>query len=292
MFHGSIVALVSPMTDSLELDLQAVDRLVGFHLSNGTAALVIGGTTGESAALKDTEPERLLDQVIERVDGRIPVIAGSGSPSTEKTLRQTRRAAELGADAALIVTPYYNRPTQEGLYRHYRLLAEAVDIPQILYNVPARTGVDLLPKTVARLAPLDNIVAIKEAVADPARVAELLVSCGDQLTVLSGDDGSACDSMLNGAQGVISVAANVAPQALSRLCEMAAAGSAEQARRLNDRLNVLYDALSVQVNPIPVKWALKKMGMIGDGIRLPLVPLQETYHRQVELALADLPLLD
>jgi 4-hydroxy-tetrahydrodipicolinate synthase len=291
MFDGSIVALVTPMDESSRVDAAGLRRLVDFQLSSGTSAIVVAGTTGESATLTTEEFEQLLEATLRQVDGRVPVIAGTGSADTARTIGRTRRAEALGADAALLVTPYYNRPPQAGLRAHYEAVAAATHLPLILYNVPGRTGVDLLPGTVAALADGDRFVAIKEAVPDPGRVHELLELVGDRMAVLSGDDPSCARSMAAGARGVISVAANVAPAAMARLCEAALAGDRDRAAVFDAELAHLYRQLAVQSNPIPVKWAAHRMGLIGPGIRLPLVPLAETHRPALEACLDDLGLL-
>jgi 4-hydroxy-tetrahydrodipicolinate synthase len=285
MFKGSIVAIVTPMLDSGEVDEDSYSRLLDWHLSHGTDGVVVLGTTGESATLTQTERKRLIEISIDQVRGRIPLIVGTGSNATAVTIHQTQQAKELGADAALIVTPYYNRPVQEGLYQHFKAIAEAVALPQILYNVPGRTGCDLLPETVARLGNLSNIVAIKEAVNDIERVKQLLaIECA--LDVLSGDDGSALQALSVGAKGVISVAANVAPKQFHEMCAAALSGDVEQAKAIDQRLRALYQALSLESNPIPVKWALMSMRMIAGGIRLPLTPLAARFQQTVKDALS------
>ncbi len=281
MFHGSMVALVTPMHADGGLDWEALERLVEFHVENGTDAIVTVGTTGESATLDEAEHCQVIRFVVERVRGRLPVIAGTGSNSTREAIDLTRCAMEAGADACLLVTPYYNKPTQEGLYRHYKAIAEAVAIPQILYNVPGRTAVDLLPETVARLAPIANIVGIKEASGSVERVREILDRCDGALEVYSGDDALALDTVAAGGKGVISVTANVAPAALHRAMAEALAGEMEAARRTNAPLEGLHKALFCESNPIPVKWALHRMGLIGPGIRLPLTPLAASCHDTV-----------
>ncbi len=285
MFHGSMVALVTPMNLDGSLDWEALERLVEFHVENGTDAIVAVGTTGESATLDEEEHCRVIRFVVERARGRLPVIAGTGSNSTREAIELTRCAREAGADACLLVTPYYNKPTQEGLYRHYRAIAEAVAIPQILYNVPGRTAVDLLPETVARLAEISHIVGIKEASGTVDRAREILERCGESLEVYSGDDALAVDTVAVGGKGVISVTANVAPAALHEVMDLALAGDIEAARKANTPLEGLHRALFCESNPIPVKWALEQMGLIGPGIRLPLTPLDPAYHAKVRQAM-------
>ena len=278
MFHGSIVALVTPMHADGSLDNAALARLVDFHVENGTDALVAVGTTGESATLDEKEHCGVVRRVVELAAGRIPVIAGTGSNSTREAIDLTRCAMEAGADACLLVTPYYNKPTQEGLYLHYRAIAEAVPTPQILYNVPGRTACDILPATVARLAEIPNIIGIKEATGNLARGKEIMDLCGDKMDVYSGDDATAMDLILMGAKGDISVTANVAPRAMHDMCAAALAGDRALAERINNRLIPLHKNLFLEANPIPVKWALLEMGLIGEGIRLPLTPLAEQYR--------------
>lgn len=273
--HGSLVALVTPMDAGGRIDYDAFGELVAWHLDSGTHGLVVAGTTGESPALSEAEFARLLELAVARAGGRIPVLAGTGTASTDKTIAQSRRAAESGADAVLVVTPYYNRPPQRGLEAHYRAVADAVEVPVVLYNVPGRTGVDLAPETSLALNEHPNIAAIKEAVADPERVRRLVEG---GMTVLSGDDASACESMLAGARGVISVAANIVPGRFAKMCEQALVGAAADARTRDGTLAPLYAFLGCESNPIPAKWLLARMGRIGDGIRLPLVPLAESAH--------------
>ncbi|MEI2781961.1 MAG: 4-hydroxy-tetrahydrodipicolinate synthase [Candidatus Competibacter sp.] len=284
MFRGSMVAVVTPMRADGELDYEALARLVEFHLENGTDAIVSVGTTGESATLDFEEHIRVVRRTVELVKGRVPVIAGTGANSTSEALHLTRRSMEAGADACLLVTPYYNKPTQEGLYRHYKLIADSVAIPQILYNVPGRTACDLKPETVERLADIPNIVGIKEA-STLERIQELIRRCGDRLDVYSGDDGLAAEAMLGGAKGVISVTANVAPRAVRDLCAAALAGDRARTKAIDDRLAELNKALFLESNPIPVKWAVNQLGLIPPGIRLPLTPLSEPFQPAVRAAM-------
>ncbi|WP_097461778.1 4-hydroxy-tetrahydrodipicolinate synthase [Mangrovitalea sediminis] len=285
MITGSLVALATPMHVDGALDWEGLDRLVDFHIDNGTNGIVAVGTTGESATLDPDEHCAVIRRVVERVNGRIPVIAGTGANSTTEAIDLTRAASEIGANACLLVVPYYNKPPQEGLYRHFRAIAEAVDIPQILYNVPGRTSCDMLNETVARLADIPNIVGIKDATGNIPRGEELIALVGDRMAVYSGDDATAMELMLRGGKGNISVTANVAPAEMARLCAAAMAGDAETAAAINDRLMPLNRKLFVEANPIPVKWALQQMGLIAEGIRLPLVPLNEKYHAEVREAL-------
>ena len=274
-FRGALVALVSPMKADGSLDREAFEHLVDWHLEAGTDGLVIAGTTGESPTLEQPEFEWMVETALSRAERRIPVLVGTGTAATSKAVGQSRRAAELGADGVLVVTPYYNRPPQRGLEAHYRTIADAVTVPVVLYNVPGRTGVDLAPETALKLNEHTNIVAVKEAVADMDRVRQLV---GGGMTVLSGDDSSAVDAMLNGASGVISVAANVLPARFARLCELALAGNRKQAVALDEQFKPLYEFLGVESNPIPAKWLLARMGKIKTGVRLPLVELGDAWH--------------
>jgi 4-hydroxy-tetrahydrodipicolinate synthase len=285
MYSGSIVAVVTPMGESGEIDHGAWDRLLDWHVAQGTDAVVVVGTTGESPTVTLDEAAELVRRAAMRLAGRIPVIAGSGTNSTVATIARTRRLAEAGADAMLVVTPYYNKPTQEGLYRHYLAVAEASPVPVILYNVPARTGVDLLPETVERLAAHPRIVALKEATGSLQRLAELQERCGDEMEFLSGDDPIAAEAMLAGARGVISVTANVAPAAMHELAVAALAGDAARTRELDARLQVLHRAMFVESNPIPAKWAVQQLGLIPGGIRLPLTPLSASAQPAVRDAM-------
>ena len=286
MFRGSMVALITPMTATGQVDEAALEALVAFHLENGTDAIVAVGTTGESATLSYKEHRHVMKRVVELVAGKVPVIAGTGSHSTAEAIEMTEIAMQDGADACLLVTPYYNKPTQEGLYRHYKMIAEQVAIPQILYNVPGRTACDLLPETVERLAGLSNIVGIKEATGNLERAKEIMQRCGDRIDVYSGDDATALELILLGGKGNISVTANVTPSTMHQACAAALAGDRETAMRLNSTMEDLHKVLFLEPNPIPVKWALAKMGY-GDvnGIRLPLVPLSESVQPQVLAAM-------
>lgn len=279
--RGSLVAIVTPMSENGSLDLDAFDRLVDWHVDAGTSGIVVVGTTGESATLSTEEHCDLVAHCVRSVNQRVPVIAGTGSNNTQEALYFTQSAKEHGADACLLVTPYYTKPSQEGLYQHFKLIAESVDIPQILYNVPGRTACDLSLETVQRLAQIDNIVGIKDATGDLARGLELIASCSEQLVIYSGEDGISLPLMLGGGDGVISVTANVAPQLMAQMCAAALEGNEEVARSIDERLALLHQNLFLEANPIPVKWALQRMGMIGAGIRLPLVELNREYHVQV-----------
>lgn len=285
MFQGSMVALVTPMLDDGTVDDAALADLIEFHVEAGTDAIVAVGTTGESATLTVPEHARVIKQIIDLVDKRVPVIAGTGANSTFEAIELTSAAREAGADACLLVTPYYNKPTQEGLFLHFQAIAEAVDIPQILYNVPGRTAVDMLPETTARLSRLDNIIGIKEAFGTVDRIRELLEVCVDDFMIVTGDDATAMESMLAGAHGDISVTANVVPREMHLMCKAAIAGDRATAEAIEARISDLHRDLFHESNPIPVKWALHAMGRIGKGIRLPLTPLASDYHEVVTAAL-------
>jgi 4-hydroxy-tetrahydrodipicolinate synthase len=286
-----MVALVTPMQEDGAIDEDSLQRLVEFHVEQHSDALVSVGTTGESATLNEQEHCHVIRRTVEMAAGRIPVIAGTGANSTREAIDLTRCAMEAGAAACLLVTPYYNKPTQEGLYLHYKAVAEAVPIPQILYNVPGRTVCDLLPETVVRLADIPNIVGIKEATGNLQRAKEILDCCGTKLDVYSGDDATALELMLIGGKGDISVTANVAPKAMHDMCAAALRGDRAEAEKINQPLLALHKDLFLEANPIPVKWALQEMGLIAGGIRLPLTPLSETHHDQVRQALKQANLL-
>jgi len=285
MIRGSIVAIVTPMSEDGSVDFPALERLVEWHIAEGTDGIVAVGTTGESATLDVEEHIAVVRCVVEVARKRVPVIAGTGANSTAEAIELTAEGRNAGADACLLVTPYYNKPPQEGLYRHYKAIAEAVDVPIILYNVPGRTGCDLLPATVKRLAPIDNIVGLKEAKGELGRVSELLALKLTGFTLLSGDDASACESILMGFQGDISVTANVAPRLMHQMCAAAIAGDRAAAEAADARLRLLHKDLFVEPNPIPAKWALQAMNRIGAGIRLPLVPLDPSHYTTVRAAL-------
>jgi 4-hydroxy-tetrahydrodipicolinate synthase len=278
MFHGSMVAIVTPMEDDGAVDFRAMAELIEFHVENQTDAIVVAGTTGESATLDMQEHCHLIRESIKLVGGRVPVIAGTGANSTTEAVELTRCAMEAGADAALLVTPYYNKPMQEGLYLHFKAVADAVPIPQILYNVPGRTACDLLPETIIRLAKTPNIIGVKEATGDLGRVKTILDACGDSMDIISGDDATGMALMLRGGKGVISVTSNIAPQAMHDMCVAALAGDEARAREINKRLDLLHESLFIESSPIPVKWGLYEMGLIGPGIRLPLTPLNESLR--------------
>lgn len=285
MFRGSMVAMATPMLDDGALDEIALARLVELHIDNGTDAIVAVGTTGESATLDYDEHCYVMRRVVEMAAGRITVIGGTGANSTWEAVKLTRCAMEGGCDAALLVTPYYNKPTQEGLYRHFHAVAEAVPIPQILYNVPGRTACDLLPDTVERLAGISNIVGLKEASGSVQRTEDILERCGDRIDVFCGEDAKNLALMMAGAKGCISVTANVAPRLMHEMCAAVLAGERAEAERIDALLAALHKALFVETNPIPVKWALQQMGLIGPGIRLPMTPLSEQHHETVRQAL-------
>jgi 4-hydroxy-tetrahydrodipicolinate synthase len=285
MFRGSLVALVTPMTESGDVDHVAFGRLLDWHAREGSDGLVIGGTTGESATVTAGESAELLQIAVQRIGGRLPVIAGTGSNSTAESVDRTRTACELGADGVLVVTPYYNKPTQEGLYRHYSVIADAASVPLILYNVPSRTACDLVPETVERLSGHPQIIGIKEATGNIERGREILERCGDDFLLLSGDDASCRELIRAGAQGVITVTGNVAPRLMHEMVEAALADDRDGAMELDDRLAGLHTALFVESNPIPAKWALGRLGLIGPGIRLPLVELSDGHHETVLAAM-------
>ena len=282
---GSIVALVTPMRADGAVDHEALAKAVDRVIEAGSAAIVSVGTTGESATLDVDEHTDVIRRTIDVAAGRVPIIAGTGANSTAEAIHLTAAAKAAGADAALLVTPYYNKPPQEGLYRHFKAVAEAVDIPQILYNVPGRTAVDMLPSTVERLADVPGIVGIKEAKGDLDRVRELVALGLPDFALYSGDDATARDSILLGFDGDISVTANVAPEGMARMCAAALAGDAETAAAIDADLAALHRALFVEPNPIPVKWALAELGLIDEGIRLPLVPLDPAFHAEVRAAI-------
>ena len=286
IIQGSIVAIVTPMFEDGSVDWKGLEKLVEWHIAQGTNSIVAVGTTGEASTLSMAEHTQVIKEIIRVANKRIPVIAGTGANSTREAIELTKEAKELGADAALLVTPYYNKPTQEGLYQHYKAIAEAVDLPQILYNVPGRTGVDMLNETIIRLADIPQIVGIKDATGDVPRGKELIDGLqGKNMTVYSGDDATAYQLICLGAHGNISVTANIIPQQMSQICAAALAGHAEQAEALNNQVANLHNILFCESNPIPVKWALHEMELIGTGIRLPLTPLAEQYRAPLREAL-------
>jgi 4-hydroxy-tetrahydrodipicolinate synthase len=285
MFSGSLVAIVTPMRADGSVDFAAWTRLIDFHLANGTNGLVVGGTTGESATLRDSELRELTSRACEQVNHRIPVIVGAGTSSTAATIERVRWLCELPIDGLLLATPAYNRPTQEGLYLHFAAVAAVTGKPLILYNVPSRTAVDMKPATVARLSQLSAIAGVKEAVPELERVCELRERCREGFLILSGDDATAREMMLAGAQGVISVTANIAPRAMSRMVAAAVNGDRSLAESLDAPLAGLHRDLFLEANPIPAKWALARMGLMEEGIRLPLTPLSAAYQPAVLAAL-------
>ena len=283
--QGSFVALVTPMSANGSLDFNALEGLIEWHVESGTDGIVSVGTTGESATVSVPEHLEIIEKTIEFVDGRVPVIAGTGGNSTQEAVELTQKASELGADYALIVTPYYNKPNQEGLFQHFIKIADSVEIPQILYNVPSRTACDLSPQTVSRLAEHQNIIGIKEALDSSERLSELIrisQSIADQknFSIFSGDDPSFNSFMANGGDGVISVAANIVPKYISQICSLNLSDQFDDANEINSLLENLYELLFVESNPIPVKWMLNKMGRIQPGIRLPLIPLNQIFHEK------------
>lgn len=286
MFEGSIPALVTPMGEDGSIDFGAWEKLLDFHLAAGTDGVVVGGTTGESPVLERGEIEELIRRAKSQIGGRIPVIAGSGTNSTAGSVALSRAAEAAGADALLVVTPYYNKPTQEGLFQHFSAVADAVDIPLILYNVPGRTACDMLADTVARLSQHPRIAGVKEATGDIARGAAILRQARPGFLLLSGDDPTAAELIRIGARGVISVTANVAARAMHELCAAGLAGRHGEAMAINERLIPLHKALFLESNPIPVKWAVHRLGLIGPGIRLPLTPLSAPLHGAVAAAMA------
>lgn len=287
MITGSLVALITPMLPDGAVDTEKLDDLIEFHINEGTHGIVAVGTTGEASTLTHEEHANVIRQVVEKVKGRVHVIAGTGANSTHEAIDLTRSAKEAGADACLLVTPYYNKPTQEGLYQHFKAVAQAVDIPQILYNVPGRTGCDMQNETVVRLSSIANIVGIKDATGDLERGQALLESVPADFAVYSGDDPTAVALMLLGGKGNISVTANVAPKAVAQAAELAIAGQADKAHALDSSISSLHKNLFLESNPIPVKWAASQLGLCQEGIRLPLTPLAEQYHAAVRQAMVE-----
>ncbi len=285
MFHGSLVALVTPMTPDNALDWEALAKLVEWHIEQGSSGIVAVGTTGESATLDMDEHLEVIARVVQQVNGRVPVIAGTGANSTSEALELTQGAKDAGVDACLLVTPYYNKPTQQGLYLFHKCIADEVDIPQLLYNVPGRTAVDMLPDTVAQLAALPNIVGIKEATGNMQRLRDIQAKVDSGFLLLSGDDMTAREFLELGGHGEISVTANVAPKLVAEVCRLSRAGQHDAARQVDDLLRPLHSALFVESNPIPVKWALQQMGLIESGIRLPMTTLSESHHALVQAAM-------
>ena len=287
MIQGSLVAIVTPMHADGSLDLPALRKLIDWHVAEGTDGIVIVGTSGESPTVSVEEHCELIRLTVEHTAGRIPIIAGSGGNSTAEAIRLTRYAKDVGADASLQVVPYYNRPTQEGMYQHFRKIAESVDLPIILYNVPGRTVADMSNETVLRLAELPGVIGIKDATGNIGRNTDLIRLADPSFAVYSGDDPTAMALMFCGGKGNVSVVANVAPRAMHELCKAAMAGAVKEAIAINDRLLPLHNKLFCEPNPVPVKWAMTEMGLIGPGIRLPLVPLAQDYHETVRQALRE-----
>jgi 4-hydroxy-tetrahydrodipicolinate synthase len=290
MLKGSIVAIVTPFKKG-KVDEKAFGDLIEWHIAQGTNAIVPCGTTGEASTLDYKEHYRVIDIAVKTVNGRVPVVAGTGANSTDETIEITEHAKKSGADAALLVTPYYNKPTQEGLYRHYKMVAEKVDIPIILYNVPGRTAVNMLPSTVARLAEIKNIIAIKEATGDMKQVSEVIRLCGDRMIVISGDDFTTLPLLALGGKGVISVSANVMPKEVSQMCSFWMKGQHDKARALHYKLEPLNASMFIETNPIPVKTALAMMGKIQEEFRMPLCEMAPANKEKLKKVLTDLKLL-
>lgn len=292
MLTGSIVALVTPMDKTGEIDFLTLKELVEFHIKSGTAAIVAVGTSGESATLDVDTHAKVVMKALEFADGRIPIIAGNGANSTSEAISLSKRFANSGIVAGLNVTPYYNKPTQEGLYQHFKAIAESCDLPQILYNVPGRTAVDLLPETVARLAKIKNIIGIKEATGDLNRLAEIKALVDDDFALYSGDDATGCDFILQGGHGVISVTTNIAPAQMAKMCEYALSGNADLAKKTDDQLAPVHKYLFIESNPIPVKWACAEMGILPSAdCRLPLTILDIKFQPIVRNALIEAKLI-
>jgi 4-hydroxy-tetrahydrodipicolinate synthase len=285
MFKGSMVALVTPMQPDGSIDKKSLCELIDWHVAAKTDGIIVVGTTGESATLNSTERAEIIELAVKHAAGRLPIIAGTGTNSTASSIEYTKMAERAGVDGCLLVTPYYNRPTQKGLLEHFKQIAANTKLPLILYNVPGRTGCDMLPETVEPLAKIANVIGIKEATGDLKRAAEILQRCGKEFMLYSGDDASGADFMLQGGHGVISVTANVAPQKMQELCAAALAGDKALADKINAQLMPLHQKLFLEANPIPTKWALHEMGLIPAGIRLPLLPLDERYHHDLRSAL-------
>ena len=288
---GSMVALITPMYENGDIDFDALEKLVNFHIESGTKAIVSVGTTGESATLNHDEHIEVMKKTIEYSNGRIPVVAGTGANSTSEAIELTEAAKDINADACLLVTPYYNKPTQEGLYQHYKKIAESVEIDQILYNVPGRTGVDMSVDTVARLANIENIIGVKDATGDLNVAKSLIQKCPESFILLSGDDGTAIDFILMGGHGGISVTANVVPKLLSTAYDLAIRGNLEKAKEIDLEISNLHSHLFIESNPIPVKWAMHKMGFCENGIRLPLTKLESESRKIIEVDLQNQGLL-
>ena len=281
MFTGSMVAVATPMNEDGSIDYDSYENLIEFHIENKTDAIVPVGTTGESATINHDEHCEIVSFVVDKVSKRIPVIAGTGANSTSEAIALTKYAYEAGVDGCLSVTPYYNKPTQEGLYQHYKTIAEAVPVPLIPYNVPGRTSVDMLPKTVERFLKINNIVAVKEAIGDLKRIKELVDICGSKINILSGDDLTAMEALLIGGKGVITVTGNIAPKYMHLMCKAAIEGDRKLAQEYDKKIVGLHKDLFLESNPIPTKWALHKMGLIKKGIRLPLTSFSEEHHAKL-----------
>ena len=291
MLNGSLVAIVTPMSDDGNIDYLAFKKLIDWHVESGTKGIVVAGTTGESATLTVDEHTALIEAAVAHAAGRVPIIAGTGANSTTEAIELSSHAKRVGASYSLSVVPYYNKPSQEGLYLHFRTIAEAVDIPLILYNVPSRTVADLANDTVFRLAEIENIIGIKDATADMGRGSELISKTPHDFAVYSGDDASFLPLMMLGSQGVISVTANIAPKQMQEICDAVHREDFELANKINDRLLMLHTNLFVEANPIPVKWGLKRMGRIGGGIRLPLTSMNTQFEQTILESLADAEVL-
>lgn len=285
MIKGSLVALITPMLSNGAIDYEKLKELIEFHIKAGSNGLIIAGTTGESATLSIQEHCELIQRSSDMIDERIPMIAGTGANSTTEAIELTAAAKEVGVDACLLVTPYYNKPTQEGLYLHHKAIAEAVAVDQILYNVPGRTAVDMQPETVHRLSQISNIIGIKEATGDLERLRQIQELVDEDFILLSGDDSTTREFVLQGGHGSISVTANIAPDKMAQMIALAAAGEEQQAEAIDQTLAMLHEKLFVESNPIPVKWAACQMGLCEESIRLPLTPLSEQYYREVESAM-------
>ena len=281
MFTGSMVAIATPMNEDGSIDFVSYESLIEFHVKNSTDAIVPVGTTGESATIDSVEHCEIVSFVVDKVAKRMPVIAGTGANSTSEAIALTKYAYEAGADGCLSVTPYYNKPTQEGLYQHYKAIAESVPVPLIPYNVPGRTSCDMLPSTVKKFLKIDNIVAVKEAIGDLQRIKELVDICGDKISILSGDDLTAMEALLLGGKGVITVTGNIAPKYMHLMCEAAISGDRKLAEEYDKKIVGLHKNLFLESNPIPAKWALYKMGLIKKGIRLPLTVFSEEHHEKL-----------
>ncbi|MEL0131543.1 MAG: 4-hydroxy-tetrahydrodipicolinate synthase [Betaproteobacteria bacterium] len=291
MLIGSLVAIVTPMSDDGNIDYSAFKKLIDWHVESGTKGIVVAGTTGESATLTVEEHTSLIEAAVAHAAGRVPIIAGTGANSTTEAIELSSHAKRVGASYSLSVVPYYNKPSQEGLYLHFRTIAEAVDIPLILYNVPSRTVADLANETVFRLAEIENIIGIKDATADMGRGSELISKTPEDFAVYSGDDASFLPLMMLGSQGVISVTANIVPKQMQEVCDAVQSKDFQLAKKINDRLHMLHNNLFVEANPIPVKWGLKRMGRIGEGIRLPLTSMNTQFEQIILESLADAKVL-